>query len=309
MKAIAKDKMTSKHLELPCCKLTINMYSCVVKNPMGQIKLIRRAANNNRELRKRPEHAEKNFQLSLVLDGPSRGIRRSGFAKTSFEFGYAWGELVKSDKRARPSFEEIMTGLFRWYTDQLRTRTKDKSKAVQLRMMQIARKTFNDLMEKANIPAERTSEPLHAYDMDEDLDLANPYSKISCFILYLYSLEFGDPPLYTEVNRAARMNDMSKVETLGPFQRALISITSQAEKARDPDDRIKNGEYIFMNDGGLQFNIAGIFLLFRGMPMRNEWLQNYESKINPPTCVRLPGSVSCSRDLHVAFKFATVNIK
>lgn len=176
-------------------------------------------------------------------------------------------------------------------------------------MQKKAKKTFNDLMEGAQIPADKTAEPLHAYDMDEYLDLANPYSRIACFILYLYSLEFGDPPLYAEVNKAARTNDQSKVETLGPFQRALISITSQAEKARDPSDRIKNGQYIFENEGGVEKNLGGIFLLFRGMQMKDEWIKNYESKTKPPKCVRLPGSVSCSRDIHVALHFATQNLQ
>lgn len=141
--------------------------------------------------------------------------------------------------------------------------------------------------------------------MDPDLDLANPYSKISCFILYVYSMEFGDPPFYAELNKAARNFDTTQVENLGPFQRALISITSQAEKAREQSDRIKNGLHIFKNEGGVENNIAGIFLLWRGMQMKEEWISQYEAKSNPPKCVRLPGSVSCSRDLRVALEFAT----
>ena len=33
-----------------------------------------------------------------------------------------------------------------------------------------------------------------------DLDIHNPYGKISCLVLYLYSMEIGTPPLYTEIN-------------------------------------------------------------------------------------------------------------
>lgn len=49
------------------------------------------------------------------------------------------------------------------------------------------------------------------YTEDElnDLDLSNPYSKMSCLILYLYSMELGSPPLYYEINRVCRMKDMS----------------------------------------------------------------------------------------------------
>lgn len=43
----------------------------------------------------------------------------------------------------------------------------------------------------------------------EDLCLRNPYSKITCFILYLYSMEFGQVPLYAELNRASQLMDES----------------------------------------------------------------------------------------------------
>lgn len=39
------------------------------------------------------------------------------------------------------------------------------------------------------------------------LGLCNPYSKISCCLLQLYSMEFGTPPLYCAVSRVAREMD------------------------------------------------------------------------------------------------------
>lgn len=56
---------------------------------------------------------------------------------------------------------------------------------------------------------------------DDELGLNNPYSIISCFVLYLYSIEFGRPNLYAEVNRAAREMDTRLLPTLGPFAYAL----------------------------------------------------------------------------------------
>jgi len=44
---------------------------------------------------------------------------------------------------------------------------------------------------------------------DPELGLLNPHSKVTCFILYLYSMEFGHPPLYSEMNRVARDLDKS----------------------------------------------------------------------------------------------------
>ena len=44
---------------------------------------------------------------------------------------------------------------------------------------------------------------------DPELGLANSYSKISCLILYLYSMELGNRPLYAEANRIAMEMDLN----------------------------------------------------------------------------------------------------
>ena len=41
----------------------------------------------------------------------------------------------------------------------------------------------------------------------DDIGLGNPYSPVTTFILYLYSLELGVPALQLEVNRAIRSMD------------------------------------------------------------------------------------------------------
>lgn len=58
----------------------------------------------------------------------------------------------------------------------------------------------------------------------DELNLCNPYSQITCFCLYLYSMEFGDPALYYELNRCCRESDEEHLETLGPVARALSMI-------------------------------------------------------------------------------------
>ena len=50
-----------------------------------------------------------------------------------------------------------------------------------------------------------------------DLNLGDPYSKISCFLVQLYSMEIGSPPLYNEANRVARDMDLTLLSELGPF--------------------------------------------------------------------------------------------
>lgn len=51
----------------------------------------------------------------------------------------------------------------------------------------------------------------------DELGLQNPYSKITCFVLNLYSMELGVPPLYAELNRVTRDMDLSQLYILGPF--------------------------------------------------------------------------------------------
>ena len=101
-------------------------------------------------------------------------------------------------------------------------------------------------------------------DKDPEIGLHNPYSKISCFVLYAYSLEFGSPPLYAEVNNAARDHRFSLLPTLGPYVKVLSEITARAEQGRDNFDKIETGQYYEHQQGGAPNNIGGIFLLWRG---------------------------------------------
>ena len=46
--------------------------------------------------------------------------------------------------------------------------------------------------------------PLKKDEDDQILGLWNPYSKASCLLMQLYSMEIGSPQLYAEANRVAR---------------------------------------------------------------------------------------------------------
>lgn len=59
-----------------------------------------------------------------------------------------------------------------------------------------------------------------------DRNLYNPYSKATCLILYLYSL---DSFIHTQLNKACWNMDESKLARCGPFASALGYITSSAE--------------------------------------------------------------------------------
>ena len=153
--------------------------------------------------------------------------------------------------------------------------------------------------------------------MDPELGLRNPYSKITCIVLYYYSMEFGNPPLYAEVNRVSRDQDFSQLNNLGPFLRALGAITARAEGYRHADDKIKTGANY---TSGSEFNIAGIFLLFRGVQMKDEQLDPYEQNLysntfdegerkGKPISLKTPCYLSCSRKPKEALKFAFQNLK
>ena len=61
-----------------------------------------------------------------------------------------------------------------------------------------------------------------------DLDILNPYSPVACWVLYLYSMELGSPPLYMELNRASREMDNHLLSQLGPYACALAMVCAYA---------------------------------------------------------------------------------
>ena len=127
------------------------------------------------------------------------------------------------------------------------------------------------------------------------MDLRNPYGAVCCWVLYLYSMELGSPPLYMELNRACRDQDHSLLPQLGPFAEALSTVCNWAEVEKKKEDKILSGKDI----GG---RLAGCFLLFRGAPMKQDWINDY--LVNVGKEVRPAGNNSYSRNLTVALKFA-----
>ena len=100
------------------------------------------------------------------------------------------------------------------------------SKNLVMKVIKRTRKTYKDMFNATKIsnwdkPFEKSKDP--------ELGVRNPYSKISCFVVQLYSMELGTPPLYAEVNRVARDMDFSLLKELGPFLKTLMMITCAAE--------------------------------------------------------------------------------
>ena len=198
-----------------------------------------------------------------------------------------------------------MDDLFKWYRQQMvskMTFTEDgkkqkKNEKAQLNVIKSHSKSFKELMSSVSI--EHTDKPMTKDRNDYELGLWNPYSIISCFILYLYSMEFGEPNLYAELNRAARENDQSLLSTLGPFACALGQITFWAERYRMENDVIKRGN---MYEPGVSQNLAGVFLLFRGSQMSPKQFEEYQDNVLER--IQVPGNFSCSQNLKVALGFA-----
>ena len=131
---------------------------------------------------------------------------------------------------------------------------------------------------------------------DSDLSLNNPYSAVSCWVLYLYSMELGSPPLYLELNRTSRNLDRRFLSQLGPFALALLCVCVWGDYHKKEEDRILPDQFL---GGGY---LTGCFILWRGVPMEQEWIQDYVDNVGEE--VRISGNNSYSRNLTVALKFA-----
>ena len=81
-------------------------------------------------------------------------------------------------------------------------------------------------------------------------------------------MELGCPQLYAEANRVARDVDLTYLEELGPFLKALSVITADIEQRKNKSDKITIGYDL----GEVEQNIGGSFLLWRGALMKDEWI-------------------------------------
>ena len=89
----------------------------------------------------------------------------------------------------------------------MKNKTNDLPETQVRTLLSVYKNTFNSLLESVKI--KEPNEPvINKFESSSEISLRNPYSKITCFILYLYSMEFGNPPLYAEANRVARDMDL-----------------------------------------------------------------------------------------------------
>ena len=109
---------------------------------------------------------------------------------------------------------------------------------MQKKTSDAASKVLNEIIETLKFEDVDT---ILQFSADPDYGLLNPYSKVSCLVTYLNSMEFGRPPLYAEANRVAREQDFDYISQLGPYLQALSWITATAERKKQPSDKIQTG--------------------------------------------------------------------
>lgn len=91
--------------------------------------------------------------------------------------------------------------------DELNSLKSRKARLFKFRNTQL--KTFTEILQNLGISQDEMNRPITDSENDPVLGLCNPYSKVTCLILYLYSMELYSPPLYSVANRVARDMDLA----------------------------------------------------------------------------------------------------
>ena len=178
------------------------------------MKLLLEAPTNNRKSRYRPKNTQKYAAVLLISDQAKRD-----FAEEVNEFGNIWARKYKPEEIKKvggdqyvwkifPSINEVLEGLMLWYARQMEVVLKEtKGKNERLRSVKNNREIFIEIFNLMDFTEAEKDTPMKGdYNTGYDpiLGLLNPYSKASCLLMQLYSMEIGSPQLYAEANRVAR---------------------------------------------------------------------------------------------------------
>ena len=193
-----------------------NIYSMVNVDPKGQLKILYRVWDNDRAIRRRPEQNHKAEPLYIFQEAD-----KSDFAKRTGDYGYTWAEKVKGDEDALPSLREVFVGMKLWFVALTEANLVGRTVNQKRRIIKRAKEDIDQLLSTVKITPEQWDQPLKEYGYD-DLDLSNPYGAAACWILSVYSMEFGNPPFYSALNKACRDMDKTQLDHLGPFAKALF---------------------------------------------------------------------------------------
>ena len=104
-----------------------------------------------------------------------------------------------------PNVSELMEGLTSFQVGQTQS-NKALGKNEYMMVVKMTRNTYKQMFLSLNI--QDWNKPIEQ-SYDPELGVKNPYSKISCFVVHLYSMDLGTPPLYSVANRVARDMDLT----------------------------------------------------------------------------------------------------
>ena len=230
----------------------------------GQLKILYRVWDNDRAIRRRPEQNHKAEPLYIFQEAD-----KSDFAKRNGDYGKTWAEKVKGKWNAMPSLREVFVGMKLWFVALTEANLVGRTVNQKRRIIKRAKEDIDQLLSTVKITPEQWDQPLHSGP--SDLDLHNPYGAAACWILSVYSMEFGTPPFYSALNKAAREMDTTQLDHLGPFANALYLVCRGAENYKEKEDKIPTGSSFSDVDD----NLSGSFLLWRGAQMQQQWLDPF----------------------------------
>ena len=151
-KKIQKNNKTTKVDEMPVIGLKVNFYSGIVENKKGFIKLLKKATDNKRDQRARPEQNQKEFAVRfLTQDEEKKKDEKSPWARTYCAYGREWGRRYKNDEWAVPTINELLEGLYGWYVRQTEQRIEKLPKNQQMRVIKRAKEQFNEIFEMVTV--------------------------------------------------------------------------------------------------------------------------------------------------------------
>lgn len=116
-------------------------------------------------------------------------------------------------------------------------------------------------------------------------------------------MEFGDPPLYSEVNRVTRTMDTSQLRALGPLAHALSCIINSASHFFEEDDQGKTGFSLHYIQGGVEDNIGGIYMLHNGNALEYEHQETLVS-LKPSSYLTIDTNTTFTHNLSTALMYA-----
>ena len=89
------------------------MYSCVVVNAKGEVRIFQLTNTNIRKLRERPANHMKASAIFLVSDIFSKN--KKDFHKETAAFANEWVKKYKENVSGKPNLNEMVEGLLGWY--------------------------------------------------------------------------------------------------------------------------------------------------------------------------------------------------